>query len=153
MSIDSKFSSFASYLTESGILNLSVDKIRDLALELEKDGDIIAAYRLMKIAHKARSNGSLIKKKIDDYEVVLAKEYMARRKIIKDLESGDLAVIPIGFRCFTKIKLRELYGIDQATLPFDNGFFSPHSIASVFNSPVININYADQDSYALCKKN
>jgi hypothetical protein len=70
------------------------------------------------------------------------------------VKTGELAIIPIGFRCFTKSKMREILNISQASLPFDSGFFSPKSIASVIKYPKIDLNFNENymDNHTVCKK-
>ena len=68
-------------------------------------------------------------------------------------ESGDIAIIPIGFRCYTKNKIQNCLGFSQPTLPFDNGFFSPDSVANVFLEPSFSLSVEDPSSFALCEKN
>jgi len=48
--------------------------------------------------------------------------------------------IPCGFRCFTKNVMKERFGIQQPSLPFDNGFFSSSSIIKFMESGKFKIN-------------
>ncbi|WP_202940772.1 sulfotransferase family 2 domain-containing protein [Alteromonas macleodii] len=50
-----------------------VDFLRDLAIQSESS-DIPLAHKLMSIAHNARPDGTLIKKKLNDYETLLSKK-------------------------------------------------------------------------------
>jgi hypothetical protein len=49
----------------------------------------------------------------------------AAAKLQQLVRDGDVAIIPAGFRCFTKMRLAKTLGIRQPSLPFDNGFFPP----------------------------
>ena len=49
--------------------------------------------------------------------------------------------IPCGFRCYTKKLLHDHLGFEQATLPFDNGFFSPMSIVHFMSDDVVDIRF------------
>ena len=58
--------------------------------------------------------------------------------------------IPCGIRCYTKEKMRNIYGIkSKETLLFDNGFISPYSIKKLLNTKYINI---DLENTAPCIK-
>ena len=48
--------------------------------------------------------------------------------------------IPCGFRCHTKKVMRERFGIQQASLPFDSGFFSASSIIKFMERDKFEIN-------------
>ena len=52
---------------------------------------------------------------------------------------GELTIIPVGFRCHTKIELSKQLGLKGKSLPFDNGFFPPQSVASIMRNPQINL--------------
>ncbi|EAI5093144.1 hypothetical protein FZ734_04940 [Campylobacter jejuni] len=55
-------------------------------------------------------------------------------------ENNKIAILPLGFRCFTKQMIFNNINIKQLSLPFDSGFFSPFfSVASVFENPVIKL--------------
>ncbi|CAA6823255.1 MAG: TPR domain protein, putative component of TonB system [uncultured Thiotrichaceae bacterium] len=70
------------------------------------------------------------------------------------VNSGEIAIIPIGFRCHTFSMLKDKLGIDQARLPFDLGFFPPHAVASVLTRPKINLEFDDNgQSHAVCTMN
>lgn len=49
------------------------------------------------------------------------------------------AHIPCGFRCYTKIYIKKNYNINQPSLPFDSGFFSPYSIRKILNTKYIHL--------------
>lgn len=127
----------------------TIDALRDLALSLEfKEMDV--AMELMSIAHIARPNGFFIRDKVKEYYAT----FPARKELRKLVNSGVVAIIPIGFRCYTRRGVREQLGIAQASLPFDNGFFPPSSIVSVLKNPNINLHYPDSgSSHHVCIKN
>ena len=70
------------YIANRIIMQQNVDKIRDLALELSKEGDIVAAYKLMELAHKSRRDGPLIKEKLNEYKNILIQDFNNAKKII-----------------------------------------------------------------------
>ncbi len=130
----------------------TIDAIKDLALKYESE-DLEVAYELMSIAHKERPNGPLIKKKFLKYQQLLGENDGAKSKLHQAVVAGDIAIIPIGFRCHTAKKITELLGVRQASLPFDSGFFSPKSVASVLSNPKIELKYHDQGStHRVCIK-
>jgi hypothetical protein len=108
----------------------------------------------MIIAHKERPNGPFIKKKYLEYKQKLeaSASLPENAKLLSLLQSGEVAIIPIGFRCHTKMVIKDRLGFSQASLPFDSGFFSPHSVASIFSSPKVALNYSDDASHTVCKK-
>nr|WP_321466841.1 hypothetical protein [uncultured Desulfobulbus sp.] len=69
------------------------------------------------------------------------------------MNSGEVAIIPAGFRCFTKRNLYSKLGIIQASLPFDNGFFTPHSIGKILKNQNIDLKYNDKSTQTACIKN
>ena len=73
------------------------------------------------------------------------------RKMIK---SGNMVVIPVGFRCFAKDKIKESLGISFGkTYPFDNGFFPPVSVANVLRRKKINLtNSQSNQKHTVCLK-
>jgi len=131
----------------------TIDAIRNLALTFEKS-NLQVAYELMEIAHKERPKGSFIKKKYLAYKQKLEAPIpsVENVKLLSLLKSGDIAIIPIGFRCHTKMMIKDKLGFSQASLPFDSGFFSPHAVASIFNLPKVALNYADDTSHTVCIK-
>lgn len=42
--------------------------------------------------------------------------------------SGGLAVVPIGYRYYTKPKIVDALGLSQPSMPFDNGLFLPQQL-------------------------
>ena len=74
-------------------------------------------------------------------------------KLKKMIDTGEIAIIPIGFRCFTKIKTIKALNFSQKSLVFDSGFFPPSSVASVINNPIINLKYPDNNTtHSVCIK-
>lgn len=131
----------------------TIDAIRNLALEYESE-DLEVAYELMSIAHKERPDGPFIKKKFLKYQQLLNNNSEAKLKLSQSVADGDIAIIPIGFRCNTAEKITELLGVRQASLPFNSGFFSPKSIASVLSNPKIDLKHNDQGlTHRVCIKN
>jgi hypothetical protein len=128
----------------------TIDAIRDLAVTFEKN-DLQVAYELMTIAHNERPNGPFIKNKFLEYKQQLESP-IENIKLLSLLGSGDIAIIPIGFRCHTKMMLKDKLGFSQASLPFDSGFFSPHSVASIFESPRIEMIFSDEKTQTVCEK-
>lgn len=132
-----------------------INLIRNAALKLE-DTELKMAHDLMELAHKARPEGPFIKKKLLEYKAALAannvtESDLAFRKLVSD---GDVAVIPIGFRCYTTRMIKKKLGIEQASLPFDSGFFSPYSVASVLKTPLINMSFEGEGKdHSVCMKN
>lgn len=69
------------------------------------------------------------------------------------LKQGKLAIIPAGFRCFTKGIIREKLKYSQPSLPFDVGFFPPSSIESILKNPVISLEHDEHPvNYSVCIK-
>jgi hypothetical protein len=64
-------------------------------------------------------------------------------------------IIPIGLRCFTKEILKNKHGVSQSSLPFDYGFFTPESVISVINFPIVNYEFPDfnRENHSVCIKN
>lgn len=121
-----------------------IDLIRDAAIKLENT-DIKMAHDLMAIAHRARPNGPFIKKKLIGYREQLEAsdpERVEKNKLRELVSSGELVIIPIGFRCFTKQFISNKLGVKlQASLPFDSGFFSPNAVASVLTYPKVELSF------------
>ncbi|WP_316896608.1 tetratricopeptide repeat protein [Pseudodesulfovibrio indicus] len=65
---------------------------------------------------------------------------------------GRIAVIAGGFRCYTIQKLSSALKFNQPSMPFDWGFFPPHSIVSILNNPTINLSHADATLSSPCIK-
>lgn len=134
--------------------NKDINLMRDAAIKLEKT-DLKMAHDLMAIAHNARPDGPFIKKKLFDYKAQLKIEADPEMQKLQQMveagelqqmvEAGDVAIIPVGFRCHTKRWIKEKLGVKQPSLPFDSGFFSPHSVASVISNPNIFMSLGGDD--------
>lgn len=124
--------------------------LRDAALLLEK-AHPQTAQGLMEIVQRERPQAPFIKKKLEQYRQRRERDQMTLLDLI---QTGELAVISAGFRCYTKIKLSEMLGIKQPSLPFDSGFFPPRSIANLLRNKEINLRYADTgfQSHRVCTK-
>lgn len=120
--------------------NHAIDDLRDLAVKYESN-DLNTAFELMKIAYTYRPSGPFISKKYNEYKKKL--------DLIELVNTGVVAVIPIGFRCFTKQAIANKFGVKQASLPFDNGFFPPISIANVLRNKRV---YLGESEHAVCLK-
>lgn len=69
------------------------------------------------------------------------------------IKSGEVAIIPAGFRCYTKKNIFGKLNFKQPSMPFDSGFFPPSSIASVIKNPKINLEYPESSlTHAVCTK-
>lgn len=128
----------------------TIQALRDLALQYEKT-NLKVAYELMSIAHKESPGGKLIEAKVSEYMARLGLS-KPNEELLALLNAGDVAVIPIGFRCFTKGMIEDKLGFTQASLPFDSGFFSPHSVANVFKNRKVSMSYHDTQTHTVCKK-
>lgn len=128
----------------------TINMLRDMAAKIEKN-DLTTAYELMSLAYRARPNGLFIKEKVEEY----SKELFALaegQKILKEkIDSEEVVIIPIGFRCYTKLEFRKKIGLSQESFVFDSGFFPPASVASVFKDPRIHLEYGN-DSQTVCIK-
>ncbi|MEL0630920.1 hypothetical protein [Psychromonas aquatilis] len=131
----------------------TIDLIRDLSVSYENK-DLNIAFDLMEIAYKARPSGPFIKKKFLEYKKALENpapiEQHAKLKNL--VESGEVAIIPIGLRCYTSKMIKNKLGIQQASLPFNSGFFSPDAVASVFENPHINLAFDNELTQTVCIK-
>jgi hypothetical protein len=132
----------------------TVDAIRDLALQYENK-DLQVAFELMKLAHEERPQGPFIKRKYLQYQNDLEILSENQSKIIELVGNGNIAIVPIGFRCFTTKLILENFGVkNQVNLPFDSGFFSPNAVASVMQSKKISLTFDDQgNTHSVCIKN
>lgn len=73
-------------------------------------------------------------------------------KLKYEFYQGNIAIIPAGFRCYTKKIIKKKLGITQESLPFDSGFFPFSSIYKVIKNKVINhkdINLIDNHKVCL----
>ena len=127
-----------------------INTIRNAALKLENQ-DLQMAYDLMYIAHQQRPTGPFIKEKLNEYKNKLLCHKENLSLINKSVLTGDIAIIPIGFRCGTAKMIEEKLGVTQASFPFNNGFFSPDAVASVLKTPNINMSFNDKgQSHNVC---
>ena len=67
-------------------------------------------------------------------------------KLKKRVKTGEIVIIPAGFRCWTKGHIYNNLRVKQPSLPFDTGFFTPSAIASILKNPRINLEYDDNNS-------
>lgn len=51
--------------------------------------------------------------------------------------------VSCGFRCFTHGRIKKIFGIDVARLPFDAGFFTPRSMVKFLQTDNIDINMSN----------
>lgn len=133
--------------------NKSIDALRDAAIDFENK-DINVSLELMNIASLMRPSGPGIKKKIQKYKQEI--NLIASEKKLKDMvNSGELAIIPVGFRCYTKMGIKNKFKITQPSLPFDSGFFPPSSIINILNNPVIHLSLDEGGikNHTVCIKN
>ncbi|PKF62533.1 hypothetical protein CW745_03655 [Psychromonas sp. psych-6C06] len=132
----------------------NINLIRDAACLLE-DINIQVSHDLMAMAYNERPSGLFIKKKLDEYKLALDSIDSEQRIKVKGmLSSGELVVIPAGFRCFTKGLLEDELRIKQASLPFDSGFFSPDAIANILENKNIALKYPNEklNNHQVCMK-
>lgn len=67
---------------------------------------------------------------------------LIKKKKIKALfKRKELVIIPVGFRCYTREKTSELFGVQLPALPFTTGFFSPDGIVNVLENKKIELTY------------
>lgn len=118
-----------------------VNLIREAAILLEKT-NLQMAHDLMALAHENRPHGPVIKEKLDEYRSKL-KSYQKLKEIF---DSGELVIIPAGFRCQTKMSIDSQLGLKQASLPFDSGFFSPYSVDLVLKNKKIELSYPEENN-------
>jgi hypothetical protein len=89
----------------------AIDAIRDLAIKFEQD-DLDVAQSLMSIAHEARPDGEFIKFKLSEYNRKISEDVAKSESELKKLiSSGEVAIIPIGFRCHTKMNISDSLGV------------------------------------------
>lgn len=69
------------------------------------------------------------------------------------IKAGEIAIIPAGFRCYTREHIRKKFKFNQPSMPFNSGFFSPSSIASIIRNPIINLKYPENTlTHSVCIK-
>lgn len=127
----------------------TINAIRDCTLRY--------AYKLMHIVHKNRLSGQFIKKRIKkkylEYTNRLKPKAEGQLQLVRLVDDGDVAIIPIDFRCITAKMIEDKLGIQQASLPLNSSFFSPNLVASVLKNPTINFQFNDQGkTHAVCIK-
>ncbi|MGR5342249.1 hypothetical protein ACPV50_20240 [Vibrio astriarenae] len=136
------------------LISSEIDSIRNASIKLEST-DLELSHELMKLAYKNRPHGRVIAKKLNEYSNILGGEStLAAAGRLQNLVSlGEVVIVPVGFRCFTSTQIKNRLGITQKTYPFDYGFFSPQSIASVIKNPIVKltINGFGQD-HSVCIK-
>jgi hypothetical protein len=132
----------------SSLSNIAIDRLRDKAIEIEKT-DVSTALELMSLARISRPHGPTIAKRCKIYS---EKQERLREAILSSVKNEQVAIVPVGFRCHTKASIKRMLGLAQAGLPFDTGFFSPHSIISMIMNPVIALDAQDVKTYSLCIK-
>lgn len=131
----------------------TIDALRDMAIKLESN-DLETAKELMQMAHLARPNGPFIKNKLEEYK---QKEVIppsaSKLKLDELLASGELVIIPAGFRCHTKASLKETIGLDQESFPLDVGFYSPAALVSLLKNPQVDLTNNEQETnHSVCLK-
>lgn len=126
-----------------------IDVIRDAALLLEAE-HLDKAMALMEIAKEYRPDGPFICNKLDEYR----SKYRSFETLWSMHSSGDLVIIPAGFRYYIKQLLSKKLGIEQPSLPFDSGFFSPLSISRVLENREIDLRFSSlgHPSHDVCYK-
>jgi len=83
-----------------------INLIRDAAISLEKD-NLQMSHDLMALAYEKRPQGPLIKKKLNKY-----KQQLKPLIKLKELfDSGELVIVPAGFRCYTKMNILKKPGL------------------------------------------
>lgn len=139
-------------MSDSNILNSlnnnTVNAIRDLATSIQNK-DLLTAIDLLKIAHEARPKGSYIKKKLLECENILANN---KKKVQSLIDEQELLIVPVGFRCYTKMNIKSNLGIQLESYPFDSGFFPPSSVISLLSNPEVNLSMEDSESHTVCRK-
>ncbi len=115
------------------VSNLQTANISNLlaqAMRHETNRDFEAACKVMLTANIHRPQNAFILGKLIRYQSTI-KKMIHLQKLVK---TGELAIVPIGFRCFTKATLEAALSFRQPSLPFDVGFFPPQSLVSILKS-------------------
>ncbi|MEO0803801.1 MAG: hypothetical protein AAFY57_16210, partial [Cyanobacteria bacterium J06642_2] len=90
---------------------------------------------------------------IKNPSLLYPRQLLSLYKLRRLIASGQVAIVPVGFRCWTKIRLYRKLGISQASLPFDNGFFPPDAVAQVLGAQHISLDFNDRLPQTVCIKN
>jgi len=104
---------------------------------------LLLLHAIKKIFFRIAGALQIIRSPIDSFYV---------HKLRKLLASGDVVIVPVGFRCFTKEILYRRLGISQPSLPFDVGFFPPVSVANLLRNKKLDLSFDDPLSHAVCIK-
>jgi hypothetical protein len=110
-------------------------------------------YLIRLLPSKIKNFLRIIQNVINHPDLQSPKQFFNLYKLNKLMSSGQVAIIPVGFRCFTKGRLYLKLGIAQASLPFDNGFFTPHAVSEILRNQRIDLNFNDKSSQTVCIKN
>lgn len=112
------------------------------------------ASRLAHSKHKGLKVKQLVRSARPAIPILLSYASPRLRIIRQLISSGELLIVPIGFRCFTRRRIENMYGpIHEKTLPFDAGFFPPQSVASMLrNMEAFPEVEPMQDRYPVCIK-
>jgi hypothetical protein len=130
-------------------LSRSAIELLQVQAEALETTDILTALQLIRIAHTSDPSQAAIAEQARAYA---ARERALRDALLQAVADQQIAIIPAGFRCYTKQRIRSLLGLSQASFPFDSGFFPPNAIASMIREPEIALNAEIPGSYALCIK-
>jgi hypothetical protein len=131
----------------------TITMLTNIAIDLENDNRDVA-MELMMLAHIARPKGHVINKKLDEYNNKKKDLNKNQTELKRMIDSGDVVIIPAGFRCHTKMNLFKVLNFTQVSMPFDNGFFPPDSIASLLEKGRVNLQYPDTNNitHTVCIK-
>lgn len=131
-------------------------KAIDIAIELV---DTKPNYHYMRgnILKNLKNSNAEMKMSFIKAELLSPHQYPFSESVFKlqsMIESGKVAIIPAGFRCYTKSLIANAFGVKQFSLPFDSGFFPPQAIASVIRKPQIKLKYPDDvlSTHTVCVK-
>lgn len=127
-----------------------VSLLRDSAVLHERD-NFELAHKLMVMAQRFRPDGPFINAKLQEYR---ARVEEGNHKVQKMVQSGALAIVPVGFRCYTRKKIAQSLGLTQPSLPFDSGFFPPTSIARLLKTRQVAMQFPDpnETTHQVCTK-
>lgn len=140
----------------SGCLD-SAFKMVSQAISLKKDnflfhehlGRVLNARGELEQARKAEKKAEVLKSEAPKHRAPIQN----LNRLPPMLRSGEILVVPAGFRCYTKGLIQKALSFKQKSLPFDSGFFPPHSIASIVNDPEVHFVHEDEYlNYSVCLK-